>query len=93
MISKKQLGENLYIIRGPLMRESLKIQVIKLKDQAERLAWLYENINKIPGSGIIYCLTKADCNRVAQWLRNKGINALEYHTSLSNNRAEQGLLE
>ena len=25
--------------------------------------------------------TKADCNRVAQWLRNKGINALEYHTS------------
>lgn len=90
---KEQLGENLYIIRGPLMRESLKIQVIKLKDQAERLAWLYENINKIPGSGIIYCLTKADCNRVAQWLRNKGINALEYHTSLSNNRAEQGLLE
>lgn len=90
---KEQLGENLYIIRGPLMRESLKIQVIKLKDQAERLAWLYENINKIPGSGIIYCSTKADCNRVAQWLRNKGINALEYHTSLSNDKAEQGILE
>ena len=41
------------------MRESLKIQVIKLKDQAERLVWLYENINKIPGSGIIYCFNKS----------------------------------
>lgn len=90
---KEQLGENLIIIRGPLMRESLKIQVIKLEDQAERLAWLYENINKIPGSGIIYCLTKSDCNRVAQWLRLKGINVLEYHTSLSSDREEQIRLE
>ncbi len=79
---KEQLGEDLYTIRGPLTRESLKIQVIKLENQSERLAWLYENINNIPGSGIIYCLTKNDCNRVSQWLKNKGIEALEYHTSL-----------
>ena len=80
---KEQIGGSLKIIRGALMRESLKIQVIKLDDQGERLAWLYENINKMPGSGIIYCLTKNDCNKVAKWLRKKGINALEYHTSLS----------
>lgn len=90
---KEQLGENLYIIRGPLMRKSLKIQSIKLKDQGERFAWLYENINEMPGSGIIYCLTKRDCNRVAQWLRAKDINVLEYHTSLSSNKKEQIRLE
>ena len=77
---KEQLGEDLLIIRGSLIRESLIIQVIKIADQSERLAWLYENINTMPGSGIIYCLTKSDCNRVARWLRSKGINALEYHT-------------
>ncbi|MGM0653480.1 MAG: RecQ family ATP-dependent DNA helicase, partial [Bacillota bacterium] len=90
---KEQLGEDLLIIRGSLIRESLKIQVIKIADQSERLAWLYENINTMPGSGIIYCLTKSDCNRVARWLRSKGINALEYHTELSSNKDEQKHLE
>ena len=90
---KEQLGEELNIIRGPLIRDSLKIQVIKLKDQSERLAWLYENIENIPGSGIIYCMTKGDCNKVAKWLRSKGIKALEYHTSLSSNNMEQRRLE
>lgn len=90
---KEQLGHELNIIRGPLTRKSLKIQVIKLKDQSERLAWLYENINRLPGSGIIYCLTKNDCNKVARWLRSKGINALEYHTSLSDDSKEKKELE
>jgi len=90
---KEQLGEDLLILRGPLIRESLKVQVIKIADQSERLAWLDENINKMPGSGIIYCLTKSDCNRVAGWLRSKGINALEYHTELSSNKDEQKQLE
>lgn len=90
---KEQLGEELKIIRGPLIRSSLKIQVIKLKDQSERLAWLYENINNIPGSGIIYCLTKDDCNKVSRWLRSKDVNALEYHTSLASDSIVQKRLE
>lgn len=90
---KEQLGEELNIIRGPLIRSSLKIQIIKLEDQSERLAWLYENINNMSGSGIIYCMTKNDCNKVSKWLRSKGINALEYHTSLSNDHIEQKKLE
>lgn len=89
---KEQMGNDLLIIRGRLMRESLKLQVVKLNDQAERLAWLYENINKMPGSGIIYCLTKNDCNKVASYLRYKGINALEYHTMLSADSGENSKL-
>ena len=41
-----QLGENLVISRGELIRESLAIQVIKLQKKEERLAWLAENIEK-----------------------------------------------
>lgn len=80
---KNQLGNNLTIIKGPLMRESLNIQVIKLPTQIERLAWLIENINNIAGSGIIYCSTTRDCNKVAEWLKLNGINALPYHSNLS----------
>lgn len=89
---KMQLGGDLNILRGPLARESLRLQVIKLKDQAERLAWLFENINKVDGSGIIYCLTVPDCNRVAKWLRSNGVNVLEYHAKLSDNATERRAL-
>ena len=85
---KSQLGNKLNIIRGPLTRESLRLQVTKLHSQAERLAWIYENIDKMDGSGIIYCLTTRDCNKVAKWLKYKGINALPYHSSLSDNGDE-----
>lgn len=73
----KQLGD-IYVARGPLVRESLTLQVIKLKDQAERMAWLLENIPNMPGVGIIYCLTVADCNKVSKWLQMNGIDAKAY---------------
>lgn len=72
-----QLG-NIDVVRGPLVRESLRIQVIKLKDQSERLAWLAENILKMPGVGIIYCLTVSDCGKVSKWLQKHNIQARQY---------------
>lgn len=80
---KNQLGNEIYIQRGKLVRESLKIQVIELSDQAERLAWLHENIDKLPGTGIIYCLTKSDCDRVSRWLNSKGHNVEPYHSKIN----------
>ena len=44
------------------------------------------------GSGIIYCLTTHDCNKIAKWLRNKGINVLEYHSNLSDDVNERRTL-
>ncbi|MGZ4106791.1 MAG: RecQ family ATP-dependent DNA helicase, partial [Tumebacillaceae bacterium] len=76
----EQIGSNLNVIRGSLTRKSLRIQMIDhLKRQEERLAWLAENLPKINGSGIIYCLTKRDCRRVADWLQSQGINAEMYY--------------
>lgn len=40
---KSQLGNELEIIKGPLTRESIAIDIIKLGNQAERLAWISEN--------------------------------------------------
>ena len=76
---QQQLGPELVLLRGPLARSSLRLQNIVLSSQAERLAWLAENVGKFKGSGVIYCLTVADVERVANWLKSQGINAEAYH--------------
>lgn len=72
---KAQLGENLVVSRGSLLRESLALQIVKLPSKEERLAWILENIHLLPGTGIIYCLTVNDCNLVNKWLNTYGIHS------------------
>lgn len=87
---------HLNVERGPLTRASLKLFNIKLSDQSERLAWLAQFVPKLPGSGIIYCLTIPDTHRVAAWLCQNGIDAREYHSQLENDarlKAEQALID
>lgn len=79
---KAQLGNDIIISRGSLMRKSLAIQVIKLISKEERLAWLASNINQIPGTGIIYCLTINDCKLVEKWLKEHDIECESYYASV-----------
>lgn len=74
-----QFGSNLKIFRGSLARESLRLQNLHVGSRAERLAWLAENLPKFKGSGIIYCQTVQDTQRITQWLKSKGLNAEAYH--------------
>ncbi|WP_461641118.1 RecQ family ATP-dependent DNA helicase [Labilibaculum euxinus] len=82
-----QLGD-IEVIRGNLIRESLILQNINLKDQSSRLAWLKENIDKLPGSGIIYTLTKRDASVVTQWLNKCGIEAKYYFSGATDDEFE-----
>jgi ATP-dependent DNA helicase RecQ len=84
----EQLGQDVAVFRGPLTRDSLRLGTITLGDQAERLAWLAERIPSLPGSGIVYCLTVADTQRVATWLRSRDIDARPYNADLSNDERE-----
>jgi ATP-dependent DNA helicase RecQ len=71
-------GEGLRSYRGPLARTSLRLEVLELPRPAERLAWLVENLPALPGSGIVYTLTKRDADQVATFLAANGIPALSY---------------
>lgn len=73
-----QIGD-FEIMRGPLTRESLALQTIKLPDQAGRMAWLAEHLPGLPGTGIVYTLTKRDAEQVADWLNANGISAKAYY--------------
>ncbi len=74
-----QLGGGVLLQRGPLVRESLALQVMRLRNPAERLAWMADRIPALPGSGIVYTLTTRDADRVAQWLQENSIEAYAYH--------------
>ena len=73
-----QLGGDLFSIRGTLDRESLELHVVDMPSRAERMAWLVGAIPGLPGSGIVYCLTVRDADRIAEWLRRNGIDAEAY---------------
>jgi len=79
-----QLGEDLQVFRGTLERDSLALQVLAIPDKAERMAWLAENIPQMPGSGIVYCLTVHDADRIGEWLRSVGIVARSYTGQMTN---------
>lgn len=80
----RQLGPSLQTIRGPLRRETLRLQALRLSDDAERLAWLAGVVPTLTGSGIVYTLTVRDARRVAEWLRARGIGAAAYWGGLDN---------
>ena len=75
-----QLGENVFVSRGPLTRNSLYIQVVNQPSKTERYAWILETVPKLPGSGIIYCLTQRDCDYLADFLKSNGISAEAYYS-------------
>ena len=64
--------------RGPLGRSSLRLEVVELPAQADRLAWLATWLPRLEGSGIVYTLTKRDADLVAGWLTGHGIAAEAY---------------
>ncbi|MFZ3207979.1 MAG: RecQ family ATP-dependent DNA helicase [Geobacteraceae bacterium] len=76
-----QLGD-FEVQRGPLIRETLALQTVRLPDQSGRLAWLAEHLPQLPGTGIIYTLTKRDADQVAEWLKQKGIIASAYYSGV-----------
>src|SRR4051812_40368890 len=64
--------------RGPLGRSSLRFEVVDLPGQADRLTWLVTHLPELPGSGIVYTLTKRDADLVAEWLSAHGVPAEAY---------------
>ncbi len=77
-----QMGPGMELVRGPLVRESLKLQNISMPSSAARMAWLARTIPGLSGSGIIYTLTQRDTEKLAEWLQANGIEAKAYHAGI-----------
>jgi ATP-dependent DNA helicase RecQ len=66
------------VLRGTLDRESLHLGVVRLPDQPSRLGWLADYLTRTVGSGIVYCLTVAATEQVAEHLRSRGLTVAAY---------------
>jgi ATP-dependent DNA helicase RecQ len=66
------------VLRGSLDRESLRLGVVRLPTPEQRLAWLADHLAEQPGSGIVYCLTVAATQQVADYLRARGHDVAAY---------------
>ncbi|MEP9362872.1 DEAD/DEAH box helicase [Nocardioides sp. CN2-186] len=74
----EQMGTNVLVLRGSLDRESLRLGVVRLKTAQQRLAWLADHLAEQPGSGIVYCLTVAATQEIADYLRSRGHEVAAY---------------
>ncbi|WP_447006176.1 RecQ family ATP-dependent DNA helicase [Saccharothrix isguenensis] len=88
-------GTDTLVLRGPLDRESLRLSVVRLPTAEVRLGWLAEQLERLPGSGIIYTLTVASADDVAAFLRERGHEVTAYSgrtDPAERQRAEEDLL-
>ncbi len=92
----KQMGGNLTIIRGNLMRENFRLFVIKVNSEDEKLIWLGKNLSKLPGSGILYTGTRVDTEIYSKWFEYLKIPSIGYNAGLdpdSRIAIENGLMK
>ncbi|HEX7745357.1 MAG TPA: DEAD/DEAH box helicase [Micromonosporaceae bacterium] len=91
----EQLGDAL-VLRGPLDRPSLRLGVLELPSAAHRLGWLADNLERLPGSGIVYTLTVAAAVDTAEFLAARGYRVAAYTGQADDadrRAAEQDLLD
>ncbi|TDM06989.1 RecQ family ATP-dependent DNA helicase [Macrococcus lamae] len=88
---KDQLGD-LNVFRGDLIRDNISIQVNPSQSKVERLAFITDALTRHPflseNQGIIYCLTKKECDSVTDFLIQNGISAARYYSGVQNEFSE-----
>ena len=91
-----QIGHNIEVIRGNLVRDNFRLYVIETKSEEEKMAWLKNNLPRMEGTGIIYAGTKLQSETYAQWLSWLGISCTWYNSGLdsdSRKAIEDGLMK
>lgn len=92
---EEQINGDLTTIRGSLIRDNFLLQVITVMSEDEKMAWLADNINKLPGTGLIYAGTRVDTEVYSKWLTYNKIDSVEYNAGLDSETRkdiEQGLI-
>ena len=78
----KQIGEGITVVRGNLMRENLKLFVVLVSSEDEKLIWLGKNLHRLPQTGILYTGTRVDTEIYTKWFEFLGISAIAYNAGL-----------
>ncbi|GAB18734.1 putative ATP-dependent DNA helicase [Gordonia effusa NBRC 100432] len=71
-----QLGHDTLVLRGPLARKSLHLNIINGLSPIQRYGWITQSLPSLPGSGIVYALTVADTDRLVAAI--KAVHGSDY---------------
>ncbi|WOQ17235.1 DEAD/DEAH box helicase [Raineyella sp. W15-4] len=71
-------SDDVFVVRGPLARDSLRLGVLQLPTSRHRLGWLLAHLDDLPGSGIIYALTVSAAEDTARLLAAHGHRVRAY---------------
>ena len=83
-------GTNVDTVRVSLNRPNLRYEIIRKPTRMEAFDALANQIRALAGhSAIVYCATRDATEEVADYLRQRGINADYYHAGLEKQRAQK----
>jgi ATP-dependent DNA helicase RecQ len=91
----RQIGHNTEVIRGTMQRPNLRLNVVPVGGDQEKLAYLATLLPQLPGTGIIYTATRNAAEMAATFLQYQGIDAQYYHAGRGDDerqKVEQELL-
>lgn len=79
---KNQIGGDIELIRGDLLRENLKLNVIHVKSEEDKMAWISNYLEKVKGNGIVYTGTRSSAEIFSKWCESEKIKTIYYHAGL-----------
>jgi ATP-dependent DNA helicase RecQ len=74
------------VFRQPFTRPNLSYSFFREDNKIRKIT---EILEKVPGSGIVYCKTRRATRDISEWLTRQGIPAAAYHAGLSREEREQ----
>ncbi|MFZ4462503.1 MAG: RecQ family ATP-dependent DNA helicase [Bacteroidales bacterium] len=77
-----QIGGNISVLRGNLLRENFKLFVVKVTSEDEKLIWLGQNLDKLEGTGILYTGTRVDTEIYSKWFEYLKHSTIGYNAGL-----------
>lgn len=91
---RQQMGRDVSLIRGNLLRENFELHVVIVNDEDEKMVWLADYLSKAEGNGLIYTGTRVTTETFSAWLQFNNIDAINYNAgldALSRKEIEEGL--
>jgi len=90
---KKQIGGDIELIRGDLLRENLKLNVIHVESEEDKMAWIANYLQEVKGNGIVYTGTRSSAEIFSKWCESEKLNTIYYHAGLDSQSRKLAELE
>ena len=78
----EQIGGNISVLRGNLLRENFQLYVVKVRSEDEKLIWLGQNLDKLEGTGILYTGTRINTEIYSKWFEHLQLSTIGYNAGL-----------